>query len=337
MFDRRLLRLLMSVAAVNGLVCILAPAVILARPRHSGAPVGPFVFDSAVAAIALTPLQLVVLWLVLRGPVRDLVDRRRIEARVARVIRGALLGTAFQPIVAVTTRRVLGVEALARFTDVHAAPPDVWFAEAERVGRGLELELLAIRTALDAARALPEHLTVAVNASPFTVMSTELLPVLLDAGVPPRRIIVEITEHASVEHYPPLLEARSRLREQGIRVAVDDAGSGYSSFRHIVALAPDIIKIDRGLITGIDQDGARRAMVASLVLYALESGSLVVGEGVETPAELDALGLLRVDATQGYLLGRPTTHAEDWARWADATLITSPGHAEPIRPAPPAM
>jgi EAL domain-containing protein (putative c-di-GMP-specific phosphodiesterase class I) len=232
------------------------------------------------------------------------------------------------------SQKAIGVEALARFTEAPLAPPNVWFEQAERIGRGLELELLAIRSALDAARELPEHLHVAVNASPGTVMSPDLLPALLAAGISARRVIVEITEHASVEDYPPLLRARADLRRHGIRVAVDDAGSGYSSFRHIVALAPDIIKIDRELVAGIDHDDARRAMVASLVLYAVQSGSLVVGEGVETAAELDTLALLGVDAVQGFLLGRPTTCAQDWDSWRDARLITSPGLAQPIRPAP---
>jgi len=124
--------------------------------------------------------------------------------------------------------------------------------------------------------------------------------------------VVELTEHASVDDYPALLCARETLRLHGIRLAVDDAGSGYSTFRHIVAVGPDIIKVDRSLIAGIDHDDACRAMVGSLVLYALESGSLVVGEGVETAAELDTLELLGVDAVQGYLLGRPRTGDAAW-------------------------
>lgn len=333
--ERRSLRFLIAVAAINGAVCIIAPAVVIARPGRADAPVGDLIYLAAILVLALTPLQLAALWLVLRRPVRDMLDRRRIEARVARVLEGRLLETAFQPIVDLTTHKVMGVEALARFTEPPVASPDVSFEQAERIGRGLELELLAIRTALDAARELPEHLTVAVNASPCTVMSPELLPVLLAAGIPAQRVIIEITEHASVADYPPLLQARADLRRHGIRVAVDDAGSGYSSFRHIVALAPDIIKIDRELITGIDEDAALQAMVGSLVLYALQSNSVVVGEGVETAAELDRLALLGVDAVQGYLLSRPTTCAEEWETWRDAQLISSPGLAEPIRPAMP--
>jgi EAL domain-containing protein (putative c-di-GMP-specific phosphodiesterase class I) len=338
MLDRRLLRLLMSVAAVNGLVCIVAPTVVIVRHGGAHAQVGHFIYVAAVLVLALTPLQLVTLWLVLRPRLLEILDRRQIEARVARVLDRQLLETAFQPIMNMASHTIVGVEALSRFTATPYSPPNEWFSQAERIGRGAELELLAIRKALDAARRLPEHLSVAVNASPSLVMSGELLPVLLCAPIPPQRIVVEVTEHASVEDYPPLLQARDRLRERGIRVAIDDAGSGYSSFRHIVALAPDIIKIDRALITGIDHDGARRAMIACLVLYALESGSLIVGEGVETPAELDTLDLLGVDAAQGYLLGRPTTRPEDWATWREQnTPVSSPGRTDPARPAPPVL
>lgn len=332
MSDRRSMNLLLAVAAVNGVVCIAAPVLIVTRSGQADAPVGLLVYLAAVAALALTPVQLAALWLVLRRPVRDMLDRRRIEGRVARVLEDPPLETAFQPIVDIASNTVLGVEALARFSTDPAAPPDVWFAQAERIGRGLELEILAIRTALEAARELPEHLYVAVNASPCTVMSPQLLPVLLAAAIPAQRIVIEITEHSSVDDYPPLLRARAGLRDHGVRVAVDDAGSGYSSFRHIVALAPDIIKIDRALIAGIDKEDALRAMVGSLVLYAFQSGTLVVGEGVETAAELETLALLGVDAVQGYLLGRPTTRAEDWGGWRDASLITSPDLAAPLRP-----
>jgi EAL domain-containing protein (putative c-di-GMP-specific phosphodiesterase class I) len=338
MLDRRLLHLLVAVATVNGLVCIIAPLVIVVRHGGAHAEVGHSIYFAAVVALALTPLELVTLWLVLRPRLVELVDRRQIEAAIGHMIDGQLLEMAFQPIMNIASHQVMGVEALARFTASPSMPPDVWFSQAERIGRGAELELLAIRKALDAARRLPEHLSVAVNASPSLVMSGELLPVLLCAPIPPQRIVVEVTEHASVEDYPPLLQARDRLRERGIRVAIDDAGSGYSSFRHIVALAPDIIKIDRALITGIDHDGARRAMIACLVLYALESGSLIVGEGVETPAELDTLDLLGVDAAQGYLLGRPTTRPEDWATWREQnTPVSSPGRTDPARPAPPVL
>ena len=113
---------------------------------------------------------------------------------------------------------------MARFTTDPPARPDVLFALADRIGRGVELELLAIRTHMTAAAHLPDHLYVAVNASPAALLSPGLLPALLGTGIPPTRIVVELTEHACVDDYPALLCARETLRLHGIRLAVDDAG-----------------------------------------------------------------------------------------------------------------
>jgi EAL domain-containing protein (putative c-di-GMP-specific phosphodiesterase class I) len=305
-----------ALVVVNGAMCVVAPVALLFHPDRTE-PFGghSHAFVAALLVVALAPLQLTALWFVLRGSWHDIAGQHRIDARLARVIDEGLLTTTFQPIVSVHSRHVAGVEALARFTSDATTSPDVWFAQAELVGRGVELELLAIRTHLAAARALPDHLYVAVNASPAAVLNPDLLHALLAGDICPTRIVVEITEHATVADYAPLQNAVDTLRVHGVRLAVDDAGSGYASFRHIVALAPDIIKIDRALISGIDQDKACRAMVASLVLYALDCGSLVVGEGVETAAELESLELLGVDAVQGYHLGRPTSDPGDYASW----------------------
>jgi EAL domain-containing protein (putative c-di-GMP-specific phosphodiesterase class I) len=125
-----------------------------------------------------------------------------------------------------------------------------------------------------------------------------------------------VTEHASVSDYTKLTRPRQRLRDLGVRLAIDDAGAGYASLRHIVNLAPDIIKIDRALIADLNSDRARRALVTAVVAYAMEIGTtMVVGEGVETPDELDALKNLGADAGQGYLFGTPSTSREDWIAW----------------------
>jgi len=96
------------------------------------------------------------------------------------------------------------------------------------------------------------------------------------------------------------------LRERGLRLAVDDAGAGYASFRHILQLKPDIIKLDRSLISGLNANRDQLALAAALVSFAEKTGIKVVAEGVETPEELKALQTLNVNKAQGYLLGRPT-------------------------------
>ena len=135
---------------------------------------------------------------------------------------------------------------------------------------------------------------------------------LLASEIPAYRIVIEVTEHATVVDYPALREAREELRHNGVRLAVDDAGSGYASFGHIVGLAPDIIKLDRSLVAHIDSDLATQALVQAVTGFALQSDAIVVGEGVETIAELQMLRTLGVRTVQGFFLGRPTTCVADW-------------------------
>ncbi|HST48773.1 EAL domain-containing protein, partial [Jatrophihabitans sp.] len=123
--------------------------------------------------------------------------------------------------------------------------------------------------------------------------------------------------------YAPLIEARMTLRAHGIRLAVDDAGAGYASFRHIVALAPDIIKIDRGIVSGVDKDTARSALVGAMVTFARSAGATIVAEGVEKASELDCLARLGVDTLQGHLTGVPTSTRADWSAWGKSAPTIS--------------
>ena len=132
--------------------------------------------------------------------------------------------------------------------------------------------------------------------------------------------MLEITEHESVSDYEPLTNTLGFARSRGLRLAVDDAGSGYASFRHILTLRPDYIKLDRDLTAGIDTDAARRALASAVVMFALELDAQVTAEGVETEGELDTLCSLSVDAAQGYYLARPSTDPVEWARWAGRRL-----------------
>jgi PAS domain S-box-containing protein len=250
---------------------------------------------------------------------------REIHRRaVTEILRAEDLTIAFQPIVDLRTGQVTGVEALSRFPSRPSVRPDVVFAEADNAGLGSALELLAIRQALLEARFLDASLHVALNVSPGVMTNPSLLDAIVASGIDPTRIVVEVTEHVSVADYTVLARPRQRLRELGIRLAVDDAGSGYASLRHIVTLAPDVIKIDRALVTDLDADRARRALVGAVVAFAKEMGATsVIGEGVETQAELNALIALGVDAAQGYYLGRPTTSASDWRRWGRATTLSA--------------
>lgn len=225
------------------------------------------------------------------------------RARIEGVMQGKQLSIVYQPIWNVEIDRPVGVECLARFPIVPARSPDLWFAEAAEAGLGAELEIAAIRAALSAVRSFPRDIYLAVNASPETILNDAFHMAL--NGVPTDRIVLEITEHAPVLDYERLLGALQPLREDGLRVAVDDAGAGYSSLQHILHLRPDLIKLDMGLTRNIDVDPVRRALASALIGFARDTGSRIIAEGVETASELATLRKLGVQKAQGYLLGRP--------------------------------
>ena len=250
------------------------------------------------------------------------------SAAIVRVLADDAVRTAFQPIVSLADGRVLGVEALSRFPVVDGErTPDDWFADAARVGLGVDLEVHAVLHALRLATALPEHVYVSVNLSPGTLLWPGLPDALRQAPVPLSRMVVELTEHSAVEDYDALEGALRPLRDAGLRVAVDDAGAGYATFRHILRLAPDLIKLDRSLISGIDVDPARRALAGAVVAFAREVRGVVVAEGIERTEERAVMLGLGVDSGQGYLLGRPSTDERVWRGWHRSTLqqLPSPG------------
>ena len=118
-------------------------------------------------------------------------------------------------------------------------------------------------------------------------------------------MVLEVTEHAPVEDYDQLNRTLRTLRARGIRLAIDDAGAGFASFRHIVRLAPDFIKLDMTLTRDIDADPARRALATAMVSFALEIGATMIAEGIETEQEFRTLRSLGIGLGQGYFLGVP--------------------------------
>lgn len=230
-----------------------------------------------------------------------LVRESRLEEIRAAIAHGAPR-IVFQPIWGIARHDVLGVEALSRFDVAPYRSPEQWFEMARLVGAGLELESLAIAHALAALPRLPRGY-ISINASPALILSGGLLPLL---ELPdPSRIVLEITEHVAVGDYATLAQELRRVRRQGVRLAVDDAGAGFSSMRHILNLEPEIIKLDMSITQQIDADSRRRAMAKGLTNFAHEIGSAVIAEGVERPQELEVLAQLGVDCAQGYLLARP--------------------------------
>ncbi|PPK93106.1 EAL domain-containing protein (putative c-di-GMP-specific phosphodiesterase class I) [Kineococcus xinjiangensis] len=217
--------------------------------------------------------------------------------------------TALQPIVELSTGRVVGLEALSRFSTAGGEPlrPERVFAEAHRRGGGAELEHLALTAALALLPCVPAGRYLSVNASPTVLLHPRTVPLLLAAE--PQRLVVEVTEHEPVQDYRALRAALDVLRGHGARIAVDDAGSGYASLQHVLHLAPEVVKLDIAFVAGIDTDPARRAVTRALVGLAAEVGATLVAEGVERAAELAVLLDLGVACGQGHHLGRPLVAA----------------------------
>ncbi|HEY1855765.1 sensor domain-containing phosphodiesterase [Acidocella sp.] len=219
------------------------------------------------------------------------------------VLEGERLGIVFQPIHDLQKNRIVGVECLARFLGPPQQGPDIWFADANEVGLGSMLESAAMSRALRALDVLPADIDLNINVSPATVLDGTAEAAL--NGWDPHRIVLEVTEHVAIDDYAAFVAAITPLRARGIRLAVDDAGAGYASFRHILQIRPDTIKLDISLTRGIDANPDHRALAAALIGFAHETGSTIVAEGVETVSELDQLRKLGAHTAQGYLLGRP--------------------------------
>ncbi|HEY8800987.1 MAG TPA: EAL domain-containing protein [Candidatus Limnocylindrales bacterium] len=223
-----------------------------------------------------------------------------VRERVRRALAKGGLGPVFQPIVALGSGTAIGYEALTRFAD--GTPPDRMIAEAHTVDLGLELEVACLAAALEAAEALPQDAWLSLNVSPGLILHSGKLRGLL-AGRS-RRFVLEVTEHAEIDDYAAVRRALAEF-EPTVSLAVDDAGAGFASLRHVVELAPRFLKLDVTLVRHVDRDLTRQAMIAGLSHFAARADCEVIAEGIEDPVELEMLRELGVSFGQGYLLGRP--------------------------------
>ncbi len=243
-----------------------------------------------------------------------MIDRERVNFvkhqssldRIRKLLHSDVITIVYQPIYDLNKAAIAGFESLARFAATPARSPDQWFNEAHTVGLGVELELKAIEHALRVMPNLCDGLDLAINASPETILSPRFGQIL-ETLPKVERLVLEITEHAAVERYEEIANRLKPYRDRGLQLAVDDAGAGYASFRHILNLEPDRIKLDTSLTRDIDIDPARRALAAALIHFSTDTGSKLIAEGVETATEAAALIELGVEKAQGYFLGRPMT------------------------------
>ncbi|GAB1688776.1 EAL domain-containing protein [Krasilnikovia sp. M28-CT-15] len=226
-----------------------------------------------------------------------------IERRIGPVIADGGPTVLLQPIVDLVTRRRTGAEALSRFPKEWQQPPDACFAEASAIGERHRLELLALRRAADHLAHVSGY--VSMNVSPSTLLTRECTDFL--DRLPLGRVVLELSEHDPVEDYDALKAALGPLRARGMRLAIDDVGAGFSSLRHIVITAPDVIKLDRSMIAGISGDTVLGVVANALVDLAGVTGAQLVAEGIETEADARTLEELGVDLGQGWHFGAATT------------------------------
>ena len=248
---------------------------------------------------------------VLADIVADQIDRGQLEgekrklewSRVRDVLERDDIDIEFQPVFDLADCRIVSLEALARFWTEPMRSPSAWFAEANEVGLGVELELAAIKSALRRIDDFPPDVALALNVSPTTALDRRFCELLLDLA---DRVVIEITEHAQVDDYEELQRALAPLRRRGAKVAIDDVGAGFANLRHILRLSPDIVKLDLSLTQEIARDPAREALATSLVGFAEGVGASIVAEGISSDEELALLRALGVSYGQGFYLARPS-------------------------------
>ncbi|MFF5076014.1 EAL domain-containing protein [Actinoplanes sp. NPDC000266] len=239
----------------------------------------------------------------------DVHRRRRkaeLEERYLPLIEAGGPAVLLQPIVDLATGHRVGAEALSRFPRQWNQPPDECFADAGLIGERDRLEIQALRSAAAHLDGVSGY--VAMNVSPATLMTRECREAL--GAMPLSRVVLELSEHDPVEDYDALHVVLAPLRAQGMRLAIDDVGSGYSSLRHIVATRPDVIKLDRSIVTGLHADTVLPVVVRSLADLAAAVGAVVVAEGVETAEDATTLAGIGVSLGQGWHFGRAVTPEE---------------------------
>jgi EAL domain-containing protein (putative c-di-GMP-specific phosphodiesterase class I) len=208
-----------------------------------------------------------------------------------------------EPIVELTSGEIAGFEMLSRFTGTLRAPPDQWFAAAEHWGFNATLQSRVITAAIAARRDLPPDTFLSVNVDPHLLLVPAVSETIM-AATDLSRVVVEITEHTRLADQPAVASVLDHIRSAGGLLAMDDAGTGYAGLGQLLRLRPDIVKLDRTLVSGLDRDPVKRALVEVFGDLAGRMDSWILAEGIETLAELDVLIGLGVPLGQGYALGR---------------------------------
>lgn len=234
---------------------------------------------------------------------RLLADRAGAEILVGRAL--ASMWMAFQPIVDATTLEVRSYECLVRSAEPALKTPAALIDAVERVGRLDDLGRGVRMRVADAARSAPPHVDLFVNLHPRDLLDPALYSEDAPLARVAKRVVLEITERASLENVSGIEDRIARLRAMGYRVAIDDLGAGYAGLTAFARVRPDVAKIDMALVRGVDAEPVKQRLVAAVRALCSDMGIVVVAEGVETVEERDTLRSLGCDLLQGFLFGAP--------------------------------
>jgi len=223
------------------------------------------------------------------------------------------LRTAFQPILQIQTGEIFGFEALTRVLGAETFSNIVELLTfAENIGQLYPVETLCRRISIESSsRVLQQHEFLFLNINPQVLLDPEFASgqtrkLLLEQALHPSNVVLEITERSAIEDFDTFRQALAHYRNQGYLIALDDVGAGYSSLQSIAELHPDFLKVDRSLISSINTDPTKWALLEAFVTFSKRIGARIIAEGVETEDEMRAVVQLGVDYVQGYYLARPS-------------------------------
>ncbi len=243
----------------------------------------------------------------------DVAARRRARRfELLETILDQRIYSVYEPIVEVESRTVFGYEALARGAD--GSPfqsPVALFDAAEEHELVFELDCVCRESALHGAVDFPTGTKLFLNIRPTTIhdpnfQEARLIETLERSALTPSDVVFEISEQESIASFGAFGEMRDFYRSLGFQFALDDTGTGYAGLEELLEVEPDYIKIDRAMVSGVDQDPARQDVLAAVLQLADKMGAQVIGEGLDTLEELEMLGRLGIRFGQGWLFGRPT-------------------------------
>ena len=237
--------------------------------------------------------------------------RQRLHNRLREMVRTRAIKMVYQPIVRLTDLRIAAYEALTRGLYPELSQPQLMFDVAEESKQVLPLSRLCREKALEYLPKLDAGKLLFLNFHPDDFLDEQLMlgsPEEPIFAVDPKRIVIEVTERLALKDPKKLKETVDFLKKTGFRIAIDDLGSGYTSFSLIASLDPDFIKFDMSLVRGIEISSTKQALLKTLSQFTRDIGATSVAEGVETQEELDVVREFKCDLCQGFYFSKPQDH-----------------------------